>query len=681
MKTFQPADHLHSRTFIGMLIAQFFAAFNDQAIHAAAMFYAINTEVMNEAQAITLMPLLFYLPWAIFPTLAGYFADRYSKRYALVIWKVVEVAICLLALYGFWLGRNGDQITGTWIVLACVFGMGMHSAFFVPAKYGVMPEILTPRMLSRGNGILESLSFLAIITGTVFGGVLSTQFRGQEYLIGLILVGLAVIGAVASLLIETMPAANPTRPFPPYVYQPLWNNVRMLLTNRPLVFAVVGIAFFTFLVAYMRQVVYMHGQSQLPRWSEAYTSYIVGVVALGIGIGSPLVGYLSGGKVEIGLVTVGAVGMMLATTAAALTLFQVPLLVVAIAFIGFFTGFYLVPLYSLLQHRAPKSAKGDAVATSNFLNITGAIAASVIFGSLTALAQTTGFTPRLAEAAAPHTGVLTELRYDHGHPVVAVVGGKTITANEEGPDHFVFLAVSPNVKKPEVESGQRVVVRTYANRQMSEEGKVLVTRVRIQPEDEAEQPFFNQARLPALLFLGAGGLTLVILLVLVWVLPDLFRRTRIWSSLFVKGVKLETAGLLRLPGNGPALLVTNAAGVDARAQVESGVDRVTHFVDAGPDPEAAIRRGKQLLARREVVAVSVDGNEGLLRELMADAPVLPVCHHDFEKGGARHAYVVAGSLLAAGSPPDQATAELARLKEQLTRQVVSGGPLAREEEH
>src|SRR5262249_50686750 len=119
----------------------------------------------------------------------GYLADKYSKRNALVLWKVVEVAVTLCALFGFWLGRQGGfPATGTWVVLACVFLMGTHSAFFVPAKYGVMAEILTPRMLSRGNGVLESLSFLAIILGTVAGGVLSTQFRGHEYLIGVVLV-------------------------------------------------------------------------------------------------------------------------------------------------------------------------------------------------------------------------------------------------------------------------------------------------------------------------------------------------------------------------------------------------------------------------------------------------------------------------------------------------------------
>src|SRR5262249_42136710 len=193
---FQPADSLKSRTFLCLLLAQFLAAFNDQAIHASAMFFAINQKTMTADKAITLMPMLFYTPWAIFCTLAGYLADRFSKRQSLVFWKVAEVGIALIALSGFWLGSgHGSPLLGSWIVLSTVFLMGTHSAFFVPAKYGAMPEILQPQLLSKGNGLLESLSFLAVILGTVCGGGLSFWFKGHEYAIGLVLVALAMIGA------------------------------------------------------------------------------------------------------------------------------------------------------------------------------------------------------------------------------------------------------------------------------------------------------------------------------------------------------------------------------------------------------------------------------------------------------------------------------------------------------
>src|SRR5262245_46983697 len=113
---FQPSDTLKSRTFVGLIVAQFLAGFNDQAIHASSMFFAIHHRTLTEAGAISLMPILFYAPWAIFCTLAGYFADRYSKRFSLVFWKVAEVAITLIALAGFWLGAVDKNAAGPWLV-------------------------------------------------------------------------------------------------------------------------------------------------------------------------------------------------------------------------------------------------------------------------------------------------------------------------------------------------------------------------------------------------------------------------------------------------------------------------------------------------------------------------------------------------------------------------------------
>lgn len=675
MKTFQPADHLHSRTFLGLLVAQFFAAFNDQAIHASAMFFAMNTDTLTESSAISLMPVLFYAPWAIFCTVAGYLADKYSKRNALVLWKVVEVGITLVALFGFWLGRQGGLgAAGTWIVLACVFLMGMHSAFFVPAKYGVMPEILTPRRLSRGNGVLESLSFLAVILGTVFGGYLSTEFRDREYLIGLILVALAVVGAVASLFIQRMPAANPTRPFPEFVYKPLYQSIRTLLSSRPLVFAVVGIAFFTFLVAYVRQVVYMHGQSQQPPWSEAYTSIIVGMVALGIGIGSPLAGYLSGGKVEVGLVPLGALGMMLATTVAAFTLAEVPILVACIVLIGFFTGFYLVPLFSLLQHRAPKASKGDSIATSNFINITGAILASVVFFSLHAAAVRSGFSPALDPKEEFRGRLESEPKREHGHVVKVEVGGRPFEATPE-PDLLTQFRDSFGGRQEtggkhrrirldsDVEVGKDVVVRTYVLND--------VVYYSVQPTQEEPNPIYNKEKLPELLFLGTGATTLLTLLLLWYFLPDLLRRSWLWLR-GLGSYRLELAGMLRLPGSGPVILVIDAKDREALAHVERAADRQFHLANTAEQARA-------ILAKGQVLALTAPLGEALPPD--TKAPILPIHHSEMTRFGKRYVYVVAGNLLPAGAPAETIREELRRVSEETARRVGGGQPLETEAAH
>jgi MFS family permease len=708
MSTFQPADNLRSRTFLGLLVAQFLAAFNDQAIHASSMFFAINTNAMSKDTAISLMPILFYAPWALFCTLAGYLADRYSKWNSLVFWKVAEIAITGIALLGFWLGTHGAAF-GPYLVLSTVFLMGTHSAFFVPAKYGAMPEILQPQMLSRGNGLLESLSFLAVILGTVLGGVLSQVFRGEEYYIGLILVGLAVFGALASLLIRRMPAANPNRPFPPYLYQPLWQSIRTLLRSRPLALAVVGIAFFTFIVAFMRSTMYMHGQTRVPPWDEALTSEVVGMVALGIGLGSPLVGFLSGGKVELGMVPIGALGMIAATLIAAFALDRLPALVVCITLIGFFTGFYIVPLFTLLQHRAPKTSKGDAIATSNFINVTGAIIASVLFFLLVGAAHLSGITPRVT-AKAEIEGILVEApEYEEGKPVHIVLqpsdgSERVITARmRNGRSREINVETELiDIFSGGLKAGDRVFDRRYQ--------LASVTYHRIRRADQEPKPFYNESGLPRLLFFGAASLTLLTLLLLWRQMPDLFLRTLIWLRTQPR-YRLEIEGLNHLPDKGPVVIVTNARGMESCLHVVSAADRATHFlyrddekhallpawlrlaarrsslgrwtnaVD-GTDVQILQRKIERVLAHGRVVALAMEEGhltERLLDELSAKGtPILPVWYERApqpEKNRRQRIYILGGHVLTSCSTMADVQREWQRLEEELEQRAIRGGPL------
>jgi MFS family permease len=739
--SFQPADSLRSRTFLALLVAQFLAAFNDQAIHASAMFFAIHQQTLSKDQAITLMPILFYAPWALFCTLAGYLADRFSKQFTLIFWKLAEVGICLVALGGFYLGTQGptdyvglfSRAAGPWIVLSCVFLMGMHSAFFVPAKYGAMPEILTARMLSRGNGVLESLSFLAIILGTVTGGILSFYFHNREEVIGLILLSLAVVGALASFLIQKMPAANPTRPFPPLIYKPLVESLRTLLSSRPLVLAVVGIAFFTFIVAFMRATVYMHGESQVPRWTEMKTSLIVGVVALGIAIGSPLVGFLSGGKVELGLVPIGALGMLTTTVVAATLLTFVPGLIVCIVLIGFFTGFYLVPLYSLLQHRAPKTAKGDAIATSNFINVTGAILASVLFWGLVWLARHTAVAPPLEQDEMAR-GRLAHLQADEYRtrfhdlevtrtdqtpfevgqpgeaPPVDPLGGLFKEEKELLDRNGAPIIIEAEEKGGILQPGQEVVVTRY---QRTDPRGRTIAYYRVRSAETMPRTVFEDERLPSLLFLGVGLTNLVTLLILWWQLPDLFFRSWLWFHIH-RRARLEIGGMHHLPMRGPVLLVTDAVGAESSLQVLSATDRTTRFlfIQEPGEPNLprhiravarrrhltylsvgeqdsrvwpAIRdRARRALDRGEVVGLTLGGSrsedvERLLAELLThpQQPVVVPVHYGTEGGGRiQRVYVLAGPALPAGTDLDAIRAALGQLREEFKELGQKGIPLA-----
>jgi MFS family permease len=601
-----PSGTLLTRTYAGLLAAQFLAAFNDQAIHAAAMFFAINTQTLSEAQAISLMPILFYAPWALFCTLAGYLADRYSKRNTLVFWKVAEVGICALALAGFWLGTDGGHPhLGSWIVLSTVFLMGTHSAFFVPAKYGIMPEILQPHLLSRGNGLLESLSFLAVILGTVSGGVMSFVFLRNETNIGIVLLFLAVVGALASLLIRWLPAANPTRLFPPYLFGPLVQNLRTLLWSRTLAFAVIGIAFFTFIVAFMRATVYMFGESQNPRWDELKTSAVVGTVALGVGLGSPLAGYLSGRKVELGLIPIGAAGMVLGCVLAGFSLGFIPGFIACTVLIGICTGFYLVPLFTLLQYRAPKTSKGDMIASSNFINVTGAIAASLLFAALVWVAKSTEFIPTVAETDRVAEGELRQKELVRGRAVYVVVGdrefGRKPTAAEQHENVIEHLfGEKPSQIPPElhigraVDIGDPVIVSHYQ--------VAGVDHYALRVSDVPPRAHYDARGLPRFLFLGAGLMTFGVLLILWWRVRDLpVRALTLLCS--VAGKRFVPEGLVHVPGDGPVILLIDSTDPAAIAAARAAVDRYVAVFEPKTINDKDMDRARAILDRGDVVAV------------------------------------------------------------------------------
>jgi MFS family permease len=614
-KAFQPYDRIGNRTFLGFLLAEFLAAFNDQCIHASAMFFAINSGAMTPDKAISVMPILFYSPWAIFCTLSGYFADKYSKRYSLIFWKVAEVFITALALLGFWLGSTqGQPVLGSYIVLACVFLMGTHSAFYVPCKYGVLPEIFPPHLLSRANGFVESTSFLAVILGTTAGGILAYVFKGQEYGIGIFLVISATIGTLSSFLIEKMPAIDPDRPFPGWVpwklYAPLVTNLRTMFKSRPLALALLGIAFFTFMVAYMRATMYMHGESQNPPWEEFKISLVVGVVALGIGLGSPLAGYLSGGKVELGLVPIGAVGIIVMTCLASWSVAAHTTLglVLAIGCTGFFAGFYIVPLYTLFQHRAPKQSKGTMVATSNAVNVTGAILAQLAFGLIVALAHQFGVSDAVPTRDVV-AGTLTERLPNRS---IEVVGFSVQPDDPQKPTFHIDATRSANpvdaaalaadlehtrrslpqmlwdvfadsrkqqFAMVKIDSGIRVndpvIVGTYTIKNRATGADLVYYRIR--PAGTQAKLAYDDQDVPVFLFVVASLMAFMTLTLLCWRLPDFFVRTMLWSR-SVGRYHIKVVNAKNLPSEAAAILATNVTSFAAVMHIVAATDRTVRPV-------------------------------------------------------------------------------------------------------
>lgn len=687
-------QNLANRTFIGFLIAAFLAAFNDQCIHAAAMFFAIRTDTLTPGAAISLMPILFFVPWALFCTLAAYLSDRYSKRRMMIIWKLSEVGIALVALAGFWLGAHppfkGAEHFGAWAVLACVFLMGSHSAFYVPNKYGVLPEIFPTHLLSRANGMVESASFLAVILGTASGGILSDEkfFKFHEEVIGYFLVCTSIVGSLFSLMILPMKPANPNRPFPGWnpirLYAPLWQDLKMLCSLRSRRLALCSIAFFTFMTVYMRGVMYMHGESQNPIWSELRTSLIVATVALGIGIGSPLAGFLSGGKLELGMVPFGTLGMaVFSAVGAACVLLHSPAgdwgLILSLISIGFFAGFYVLPMYTMLQFRAPAGGKGATIAASNFLNVTGAILASFMFWALQNGMHAAGLAPDVKARdvmvdGKPVRGPLKQTYPLGSIEVDAFEIDETFSARSDRPGIRrgpLEEDYTPGHQEGEpwenlfvrgkgVGSGDEVQVSEYWIRSKSTGKNNHYFHLR--PAGTPIPKVYDNQDIPAYLFAGGTVLSVLVLILLVQQLPDLFTRLRHWMRALGRySVSIENSKYL--PATGPVLLVTNGHTPRELGDVHACCDREVHVLaGTAASREHDLHEAKVGLRNDELLLASVTAPDlpdllTALREMQPNLAILPVYYS--QRHGARKVTVVLHGALPASASPEAIRAALA----------------------
>jgi MFS family permease len=289
--------------------------------------------------------------------------------------------------------------------------------------------------------------------------------------------------------------------------------------------AILGIAFFTFVVAFMRAAVYMLGESQNPRWDELQTSVVVGTVALGIGIGSPAAGWLSGRRIELRLVLLGAAGMILALIGAATFIDTIPTLVGCIITIGICTGFYIVPLFTLLQHKAPKESKGEMIAASNAVNIIGAISASLLFFAVVLAAQTFGLSPVVQDRQAVASGTLTTLELANGRPVyfeVTTNEGKVVVGGAR-PGKAESLTLGEVVKhvfepaKPDAILELHKKIAMKVGNQAVDVSKFTISGVvhyDLVPSGITPSPDYDNRHLPRFLFFGAAGMTFVILLLM-----------------------------------------------------------------------------------------------------------------------------------------------------------------------
>ena len=235
------------RSFWSLIVTQFQGAFSDNTLQYLIIFLVVGMGLPKEQRDlfVALVGALFALPFILFSMTGGYFADRFSKRSVMIGVKYFEIVVMLIATLGLLLRLLPLQ-------LFAILLMGIHSAIFGPAKYGILPEILPEKRLSWGNGVLELRTFLAIITGTITGAFLGDVFRENQLWSGVSLIGLALFGLFVCLGITRVPPADLSKTFRFNFLEEFFSQMRLIRRDRVLFLAVLGNTYFWFLGALLR---------------------------------------------------------------------------------------------------------------------------------------------------------------------------------------------------------------------------------------------------------------------------------------------------------------------------------------------------------------------------------------------------------------------------------------------
>ena len=392
---------LGKRRFLPFFVTQSLGALNDNLFKQSlilAILYKLSIDG-DRGIWVNLCALLFIIPFFLFSALAGQFGEKYPKDQLIRLIKLGEIGIMVVGAIGF----AFDHLT---LMLVALFAMGTHSALFGPVKYSILPQTLHDDELVGGNGLVEMGTFLSILAGTIGAGIMLSS---QHYtvIVSGVIISVAVLGYLASRAIPRVAADTPELRLNWNIFSETWATLRLGLNQTPAVSrSVVGNSWFWFVGAiYLTQI-----PAYAKEWlygDETVVTLILTVFSVGIAVGSMLCEKLSGRKVEIGLVPFGSFGL----TVFGLLLWwhsghmpqniqandwlgvlgfsQAWWVLLDILGLGVFGGFYIVPLYALIQSRTAENERARVIAANNILNALFMVVSAVVTILLLSVAKLT----------------------------------------------------------------------------------------------------------------------------------------------------------------------------------------------------------------------------------------------------------------------------------------------------
>lgn len=378
MKKASLTELMTSRRFAPFFFTQFLGAYNDNVFRQALILLIASGAVAGvSANTLNNVGLaLFILPFFLISALSGQIADKYEKSMLLRRIKLAEIVIMFAGAVGFY-------YDAVYFLLAVLFCMGLQSTFFGPIKYSIIPQHLNDRELVSGNALVEMGTFLAILLGSVSGVILKMEGL-SEWIAPMAVIVVAIMGYYAARLIPAAAPAEPKLKIDWNLFRETWRIIGQARKVHSVWISVLGISWFWFLgAAYTTQLKvyvddYLHG-------TDGLYAFLLATFSIGIGLGSFLCEKLSGRRVELGLVPLGSIGLSLfgidlffsyqglseATNVGIQEFLLSPggwRIVADLTGVGVFGGFYIVPLFSFVQHRSDPRELSRIIAANNILN-------------------------------------------------------------------------------------------------------------------------------------------------------------------------------------------------------------------------------------------------------------------------------------------------------------------------
>lgn len=380
---------LKSRRFAPFFLTQFLGAFNDN-VYKNSLMAMITFGLLSSTLDLSLMnnigAMLFILPFFLFSALAGQLSDKYEKSYLIRRIKLLEIVIMCLGAIAFYFSMTAG-------LMLLLFLMGTQSAFFGPVKYSIIPQHLDNHELVGGNALVEMGTFLAILIGTLVASILATQSDGVLW-VSAIIISVAILGYLVSRKIPSAPAANPDLKVRFNPFTETWRTISYSREQKSVFLAVLAISWFWFLgAAYLTQI-YGFAKDYLGG-DQSVVMVLLATFSIGIATGSLLCERLSGHKVELGLVPLGSIGLTifgmdlflqslpelgteLITAGQFLSTPSNLRIVADFLLIGVFGGFYIVPLYAMVQARSAPEKRSQVIAAINIMNALFMVASAIV---------------------------------------------------------------------------------------------------------------------------------------------------------------------------------------------------------------------------------------------------------------------------------------------------------------